>query len=665
MNRAVPDTGPWTARLLIVGEAGGKEEGRLGEPFVGPTGNELKRRVEKAGLNWATDVRRANVVPYEMVLPKTVGGMKEVVRQNWDSLNNTLVNGDYRAVLAVGRAALYRLTGKTGIKAETGGVFCPVDASVMVGSEFKATRVRDVPVVACIHPQAVMRTKLGAEWALINVAVQRACNYATGPRDWFDAQAQQPQVDFYGDWNLEELDRRLAACTTVAVDTEFSVVTGKPFLIGIEEVGEDTTNVMSIRPDPGVVNCLKKHMLRRDLTKVFHHFPADVGSLYTLGIDVAPPIADTLLAQATLYPDLPAGLSKVTLFYLDHWKSWKDMQKDDPVYNAIDVRATGMIWPLQAKELVKADLWDVYVKEVLPAAMLTLAMEARGMKVDKVAQAATIKEYKERVAQLEGEIKAELDAVFNRRADEARKRVEELDAYLVNSVVKDRVVCPVAKHETYDGSRGKKFTSKEGCRCKEIREAWLLMAGKGVTEAKAERAKLVTKLKKWTETGFDPGNSHHKKWVFYNEQGLALPPQRNRDGGLTTNSDAVAKLLMSPKVIARPDVVALLHKITEHNHLEKMVSTFLNPPVDQYGLCHPEYRVFGAGTGRPAGGSDADLSDKRSSQYAFNALNIPDEVRHIFVPRSEEDAKMLRLSFHVKEKEGTDEDDEDSPGEEE
>jgi uracil-DNA glycosylase family 4 len=250
LNRAVPDTGPWTARLLIVGEAGGKEEGRQGEPFVGPTGNELKRRVEKAGLNWGTDVRRANVIPYEMPgLPKTVGGMKEVVRQNWDSLNNTLVNGDYKAVLTVGRAALYRLTGKTGIKAETGGVFCPVPASVIVGSEFKATRVRDVPVVACLHPAAVMRTKLGAEWALVNVAVKRACGYALG--DPFVPMAQWPDVFHYGEWNAEALSERLDETSAVAIDTEFNVATGLPFLVGIEEIGE-SYGVMSIRPGPKV-----------------------------------------------------------------------------------------------------------------------------------------------------------------------------------------------------------------------------------------------------------------------------------------------------------------------------------------------------------------------------------------------------------------------------
>ncbi len=44
-------SGPRTARVMIVGEAPGIDEERLGEPFVGQSGMELTRMLMEAGIN--------------------------------------------------------------------------------------------------------------------------------------------------------------------------------------------------------------------------------------------------------------------------------------------------------------------------------------------------------------------------------------------------------------------------------------------------------------------------------------------------------------------------------------------------------------------------------------------------------------------------------------
>ena len=67
----------------------------------------------------------------------------------------------------------------------------------------------------------------------------------------------------------------------------------------------------------------------------------------------------------------------------------------------------------------------------------------------------------------------------------------------------------------------------------------------------------------------------------------------------------------------------------------KMKETFGNPPMDGKGLVYPPYRMHGTGTGRPAGGDDEELHEKGVGVYKFNALNIPDEMRQIYVPYEE------------------------------
>jgi hypothetical protein len=83
--------------------------------------------------------------------------------------------------------------------------------------------------------------------------------------------------------------------------------------------------------------------------------------------------------------------------------------------------------------------------------------------------------------------------------------------------------------------------------------------------------------------------------------------------------------------------------IKEYQHLTKMTSTFLlwdsdadkpSEKIDANGVAHPEYRPFGTGTGRLAGGSDKSLDDRRVNAYAYTSMNMPEETRSIYVPHA-------------------------------
>jgi DNA polymerase len=61
MVKVIPAEGPKNARVVIIGEAGGKTEKLLGRPFVGKSGQFLIQHLAKIGLK-RNDVYLTNVV---------------------------------------------------------------------------------------------------------------------------------------------------------------------------------------------------------------------------------------------------------------------------------------------------------------------------------------------------------------------------------------------------------------------------------------------------------------------------------------------------------------------------------------------------------------------------------------------------------------------------
>lgn len=596
MNRAVPDFGPYDAPLLVIGEAGGKDEGRLGRPFVGATGRRVREFVADAGLHPENQVRYANVIPIEMAtLPKTPAGMQAVVRAHWASIDATLLRGSHRAVVIYGRAALWRLTGATKVSDHQGAV-----TMIEVGG-------RMVPCVASVHPAAIMRSKIEAGWTLVRAATERACRYATGTLV-YDPERMMPRQRWgYTGADVEAVhEAALATGRPVAIDCEYDRVTKRPFMIGISCDGEEMTSVV---PLDDTIAALRRMCDDDQVTKVMHHCPADVTALMTLGITVRPPIHDTLMMYATLFPDLPVGLGRVALHLLDHMREWKGMAHDDPAYNAIDVATTWRSFVALVQRMNDTDMWRVYLREVRHVGILAMAMEARGLAVDAAAQRAAVAANEAKCGRLRAEVNAHVADLFACRLAGPTERLATVTAALAGitqpRLKKDRD--PVV-----DGH---------------------------VAALRKERTKCETAIKRWSR-GFDLGNNEHLRWLLYDADGFKLPVQKV-DGRPTANADAIARLLALKKVQSTPMIATVLVDIKEYQHARKMTNTFLlwdkerdapSAAIDGQGFAHPEYRPFGAGSGRMAGGPDSDLGDKQVNQYSYNALNIPEETRAIYVP---------------------------------
>lgn len=115
----VPARGPSKAKIMLVGEAPGREEEVAGEPFVGNAGRILDSRLHSVGINPA-DCIFTNMCKYrppnnELVRwfdPKTGAPGKEVT-EGLVELREEIEAADPTVIVALGNYPLWALTGKT------------------------------------------------------------------------------------------------------------------------------------------------------------------------------------------------------------------------------------------------------------------------------------------------------------------------------------------------------------------------------------------------------------------------------------------------------------------------------------------------------------------------------------------------------------------------
>ena len=111
-THAVPGEGPVPADVLILGEAPGGKEDRLGRPFVGPSGMLLERLLEAAGLT-RNEVYITSCVKCRPPGNRTPHAIELVTcQENW--LNRQIDLLDPKLVVLLGKVAIYQLLGEEG-----------------------------------------------------------------------------------------------------------------------------------------------------------------------------------------------------------------------------------------------------------------------------------------------------------------------------------------------------------------------------------------------------------------------------------------------------------------------------------------------------------------------------------------------------------------------
>jgi len=155
-------SGPIPARIMIVGEAPGSEEERVGAPFMGASGNELTKMLREAGINrnecFITNVIRIRPPGNDLGAfiafdKKSITPAHQFYRdrkvlrcviEGVELLKHEVEQCRPNVIIALGNCALWALTGRWGIMDYRGSVL-------------ESDLVPGVKVVAAYHPAAILR----------------------------------------------------------------------------------------------------------------------------------------------------------------------------------------------------------------------------------------------------------------------------------------------------------------------------------------------------------------------------------------------------------------------------------------------------------------------------------------------------------------------------
>lgn len=162
---------PWNG-IMIVGEAPGAEEIRLGQPFVGRSGQLLDKALAQAGIeraaSYVANVFRwqppGNKVDHFFASRRAALTAGEDLMADWgmlsgkfccvrfaagpEQLRATIAAEKPRLLLAVGRTPLWALTGLNGIMAQA-------------GKTFPCRFAPEIPVIVTYHPSYILRGNWG------------------------------------------------------------------------------------------------------------------------------------------------------------------------------------------------------------------------------------------------------------------------------------------------------------------------------------------------------------------------------------------------------------------------------------------------------------------------------------------------------------------------
>jgi uracil-DNA glycosylase family 4 len=395
---------------MLVGEAPGEEEDKLGKPFVGPAGRTLDALLGQAGVaryqclvtNVARERPPANKISFYFE-DKKCTIPKPRLREWIAKLKEEIELYQPNIIVALGATALWALTGEKKI-------------SDFRGYAIPCTLVPGKKVLATYHPQAVnFEYKLHFPTVL---DLRKALRHSAYPELPESKQTFLPNV------NVKRFISYMEECIAhpeweyLSVDVE-TLSPGSH----IEELGlsHDPNFGISVFLLKGRTSCLCENdevLLWQTFTELIKHKKIimqngsyDIGVLwYNQHILVENLWVDTLLAAHICWPELPRDLGFLGSICLDV-PPWKNSSKTE-AYNPADAANTLGIALVLDKEITKQGIRSTFDFEMglIP---VSLMMQLQGIEVDRDKQ----KELIDIWITKRTELKKQLDTVIGREVN--------------------------------------------------------------------------------------------------------------------------------------------------------------------------------------------------------------------------------------------------------
>lgn len=605
MTKLVEGYGPLDAPLLWIGEAPGKEEVAQGKPFVGETGKTVRNAIRACGLDPDTDVRYTNAIPINPgTFPAGAAGTK--LLDEWAAwFWKDVARCSPKVIVACGTQALRRIAD------------WDLNISQWHGSLMDAgLNGERVPCIPVPHPAGISRDPRRALRGVFLQEVEWACQIASGA--WKKPDTRKPEIIAVRTY--AELTQALAEVgkDILVLDTEYNRESYHVHTIGFAAYSRPT-RVYSVQyPSPDMLALLASRWRKQPF--IAHNAHAELKSMRVMGVELEGTIYDTLQMHALVSPDLPHSLSFCARTLVADCCEWKHLSGEHPVlYNALDVMYCGLVAKVLIDKLRSEGLMDsLYLARVEPHIARTLMIEQRGLLVDKRRRDQIGAELQVKSAQAAQRVIEALGAKVAQRAKDIRNQIAKLTRNR-DVLVEDARALALQSREC--GHTTKLRAKPKSCEeCIRVFSDYLVPAitqGKQLMKPVPSLTKLATELE---TRGFRVGNDEDTRW-YVTEIAQLKRARKTETGLVAVNIDALEALSHDP----------IIQDIWMVKHCEKLQSTFLDIAIDDKGYAHPPILMHGTATGRPSSGREK--SEGEANDAAFNAFNIPEAMRAIYVPR--------------------------------
>lgn len=333
-------------KIFILGEAPGKDEEFLGVPFIGLSGQELRKMLAEAGLDLSSCsvsnvflirpkdnkienfcVKKAEA-QYDFPPPLSQGKyFRKDLLPNRERVHQEINASGANLVLALGNTACWALLDKTGISALRGAV---------TKSPYISAKV-----IPAYHPAAILRN-----WELRHTTIvdfQKAKAEAESKEITYD------EVSVIIEPGLEDLEsfyKRARSAPHISPDIETSPSRGQILCIGFGlgklslccpfvDRRKPGYNYWPSLKDEASAWSFVKRMFELPQTKIFQNGLYDISWLWKKhGIFPRGDIEDTMLYHHSLFPEMTKGLDFLGSIYanLPAWKNThrrKEMNKKE------------------------------------------------------------------------------------------------------------------------------------------------------------------------------------------------------------------------------------------------------------------------------------------------------------------------------------------------
>lgn len=415
--RYVPGFGPSDAKLIVCGEAPGKQEEEEGRPFVGPTGQETRSMLRAAGIA-PESVFYMNVFPYRPPqndfkrLAETGHTLEECLPDMWDVIKAIKPN----CILALGAQALYHLTGETGIKKWRGSILpalyhqTKVVSSIHPANLFERRGEKGLfPYSAKVYIQLDFKRAVEESLTPELELPHRNLHFARRSLDLYDfLERNQNRTPYRAASDIESYH-----CVPMCASIAFSRHEAISFpLLKLPHFGPPFT--MSDMELAEIWRLYDKFLRDPRLQLIGQNWKYDEEKLSGIGFRFPIPLfADTMLLAKLINPEFPAALEFITSiytrepYYKDEWREF-DPKRDKPdrvlLYNAKDSAVTYEVYEELIAEAREIGLEEIFFDFIMKLHPIYLEMEETGFEIDFAIRDQLYKKYLDRRMQLEDEL---------------------------------------------------------------------------------------------------------------------------------------------------------------------------------------------------------------------------------------------------------------------